>query len=407
MPKLFAENLAIVDEKWIIAMIQAALQPINKEFVCLGSKTAIRRAMERFEDAERVIIHWEGYTRRGGAIVEELMESTPLFDVKNQVIILTTEPNREDVYYFHELGLARVIKVSQTKKGQQAAREELASHFLKPISKGTPLKDAWLKVQNLLDDLGPNSEFERVTAIEKAIAKLSQKSKGKLSATYYDAMGTISYARGNATKAEQFWMKALELNPNFYRTYQNLIKFYDTEKKYDQSLSLMHKLNKLNRNNISRLTDIGETHKKMENNTKAEHYFNLVLDQDENHTRALNGLAEIRFDQGLFEDARKLLQKSDNPEATASNLNRKGIELVRAKRFQEALELYQNAQYVLPNQEKGPMLLYNIGLCYSRWGKFKLAREYLKLALIKKPDYEKAKTLLNRLDVNPARSRSS
>ena len=43
--------------------------------------------MERFEDAERVIIHWEGYTRRGGAIVEELMESTPLFDVKNQVII--------------------------------------------------------------------------------------------------------------------------------------------------------------------------------------------------------------------------------------------------------------------------------------------------------------------------------
>ena len=68
----------------------------------------------------------------------------------------------------------------------------------------------------------------------------------------------------------------------------------------------------------------------------------------------------------------------------------------------EACEHYTRAQYVLPHQDKGPLLFYNIGLCYARWGKHKMAQEFLKIALIKEPTYRKAQKLLEQVDLKYA-----
>ena len=43
------------------------------------------------------------------------------------------------------------------------------------------------------------------------------------------------------------------------------------------------------------------------------------------------------------------------------------------------------------------MLFYNIGLCYEKWGKRDMAQEFLKIALIKEPNYKKAQKLLNQI----------
>jgi tetratricopeptide (TPR) repeat protein len=81
----------------------------------------------------------------------------------------------------------------------------------------------------------------------------------------------------------------------------------------------------------------------------------------------------------------------------AAKLNKMGITMVQAGRYAEALEHYSKAQYVLPQQEKGPQLFFNIGLCYARWGKHSTAQEFLKLALIKEPNYKKAEKLLEQI----------
>jgi len=39
-----------------------------------------------------------------------------------------------------------------------------------------------------------------------------------------------------------------------------------------------------------------------------------------------------------------------------------------------------------------------VGLCYWRWGRHDVAREFIKLALIKDPAYQKAKVLLARIE---------
>jgi tetratricopeptide (TPR) repeat protein len=72
--------------------------------------------------------------------------------------------------------------------------------------------------------------------------------------------------------------------------------------------------------------------------------------------------------------------------------------MVRGNKYEQALEHYTRAQYVLPQQEKGPMLFFNIALCYYRWGRFTLAREFVRIALIKDPRYGKAQRLLQLVD---------
>jgi len=130
----------------------------------------------------------------------------------------------------------------------------------------------------------------------------------------------------------------------------------------------------------------------------AEHYYGAALERDNQFSRALNGLAAVRFRAGDYEHSRELLQKSTSSVQIARELNMHGIQLVKSGRYEAALQHYTKAIYVLPQKEKGPMLFYNIGLCYSRWNKTDMAKEFLKLALIKEPNYEKAKRLLESLN---------
>jgi Tfp pilus assembly protein PilF len=71
---------------------------------------------------------------------------------------------------------------------------------------------------------------------------------------------------------------------------------------------------------------------------------------------------------------------------------------VRQGKYREALTHYSHAQYVLPQQDKSPLLFYNMGLCFARWGRPHTASEFLRIALIKQPEFKKAQQLLSRLE---------
>jgi Tfp pilus assembly protein PilF len=131
---------------------------------------------------------------------------------------------------------------------------------------------------------------------------------------------------------------------------------------------------------------------------KAEHQYLLALERDSMSSAALNGMAQVKFVSGDLAGCRDLLSRSRTSARAAARFNANGIELVKTKCFPEAMELYRRAQFVLPQQEKGPMLFYNMGLCYWRWGRHDVARDFIKLALIKDPAYQKAKVLLARIE---------
>ncbi len=393
----FNENLVIVDNiPWLQKFMATALHALGKGLVIMPSSTAMHRSYSRFRDAPRIVIHWESTHRHGGALIEELLEIAPYFPVADRIVILTTNPHSEDVFYFSELGLKRIVRVIQHKPGFQLAFKELKIHFAES-SKLNPFENAWQKIHKYIDGIKSKPTEEQLRTVEKAISELRKKSTGQPSARYFDAIASVADLKGESDIAEMNWLKALDINPNFFRASENLTQFYEKGEKFSLAVNLLQRLNQRNKHSITRMIQLGRVHRKINRDDKAEHYFQLALDKDRYCNRALNGLAEIRFDQGNYAEAKELLRRSKTSIDTASYLNQRGIELVKQNKFEEALHLYQNAQFVLPLQDKGPMLFYNIGLCYSRWGKHDKAVDYLRLALIKKPDYDKASILLKKV----------
>lgn len=400
-PARFSETLAIMDDQtWIWSLTSKPLDYLGMPHVRLPSTVPIRQSWERLRDAARIIIHWEAKGRSGGAVIEEILDVQPNFDVGERVVVLTTNPTHEDVVYFSELGVRRIIRVRNRDKDLIQAGRELDLHLTaEPESDRKEI--TWRKLLYVLDTLPEKVAAETVQRIEEGVRKLKPE---EFTARYLDALATVSMLKDDDENAVRGWHAALDRNPNYYRTFHNLIRFYRRRGKLEDALALMQKLQELNKASISRLVGMGEIQMQMHDFGKAESYFKSALERDSHCSGALNGLAEIRFHQGHLEESRQLLARSHLAFKCASSLNQQGIEMVRRNKFEDALDHYTRAQYVLPHQDKGPLLFYNIGLCYARWGKHKMAREFLKIALIKEPTYRKAQKLLDQVDIQYAQT---
>jgi len=404
----FKESIGFIDDAgWVWQLLQKSFETLNYKAHRLPSQTLIRHSWNRLKMAPCFVIHWEARGRSGGAIVEEIVDVDPNFDVAKRVIILTSNPIHEDVVYFSELGIKRIVRVRNREKELAASLAELQGHIseITQTESKSNVDDLWRRSLMAIDRLPENPESSVLEKIEQNIAKI--RSPQKPSARDLDAIGSVAFKRSQYAEAFTLWNQALSINPNYFRTYQNMIKAYRKKNEHYEAYQLMQKLQLLNRSNISRLVGMGELQLELQDDRKAEHFFRSALEKDAWSSGALNGMATLKFRQGELDLARGMLEKSRLSYRFAAELNRQGIEMVRSGRYTEALEHYSKAQYVLPQQEKGPQLFYNIGLCYSRWGRFDMASEFLKLALIKEPNYKKAQKLLEQLQMQIALRESS
>ncbi len=393
------EFLAILDESsWIWSFIERQFQKLrDQEYLRLPGTTPIRRSWERFKNAPRIIIHWENKSRSGGAIIEEILDVDPLYSVAEKIIVVSTNPTHEDVVYFSELGVRRVLRLRNHEKHLKASEKELYNH-LRALPDRSDTDRLWRKLMFSIDTIDEeNLTVDFINNLEQKLDTIVETCSEAESARHLELRASIAALRKQDGQAADLWLRAIDKNPNYYRAHNNLIKFYLATGQKEEALSLMQRMQRLNKSNISRLVAMGQIHLEQDETRKAEHLFKSALERDKYCNGALNGMAEIRFKQGDLEESRKLLARSTKAEQAASRFNLMGIELVRKKKFEQALEHYTKAQYVLPQQEKGPLLFYNIGLCYSRWGKPEKAIEFVKIALIKEPNYSKAQNLLTQL----------
>jgi Tfp pilus assembly protein PilF len=383
------------DDTWIWHFVRTSLEEMRLHFLKVPSSLRIRKSWHRLQHAERIIIFWEGEIRSGGSIIEEILDIDPRFDVGGKVIILTANPIREDIVYLSELGVKRVVRIRHKEADLQVASQELKNHMFDTFSKN-PIEVNWNRLQNMLDALPEKPHVDQVNALLNIVKKLHVSRKA--SARYFDALATIASRTGEFDKAEKLWREALDINPNYYRAQNNLIAMLARVGQHRRALEMLYRMQNFNKSKIGRIADIGVMYARLKDTIKAEYYLKRALEKDDCYNRALNELAELRFKAGEMDEARDLLRRCDSAYKFASKLNKEGISLVKDSKYDRALKLYTDAQYVLPQKEKGPQLFFNIGLCYARWGKYDLAKKFLQIALIKQPDYEKAKQLLARLE---------
>ncbi len=392
----FHEILVVADDQISIwPFLRGVLGKINVPFLRLPSNASIRKSWHRFQHAPRIIVQWEGSGRRGGAIIEEILDVCPHYYVAEQIIVITTDPTHEDVVYLSELGVSRIIRFRNRDKEILVAGEELRQHVAGDGQKNKSER-LWRELLRVIDLAPTNATLERFQKIEQRLYQL-QELEGPASARFYYALAGIRQKMGQKAEAESFYRKALDLNSNYFRAYNKLVELLKDDNRLGEALAIMKKLHAWNKENISRMCDMGDIYARNGEDEKAKHQFHSALERDEYCSRALNGMASIQFRAGNLDEARKYLAHSNLAYQLARELNLHGIELVREKKYAEALDHYTRAQYVIPQQDKGPMLFYNMGLCYSRWNKIEMAKEFLKLALIKEPTYSKARKLLDQL----------
>ncbi len=394
--KLFKESVVIMDDNtWLWGLVERTLNSMNTSFVKFASSMTIRQSWNRFHDTPFMVIHWESKFRGGGALIEEILEIDQRYDAANKLIVITTNPIHEDVVYFSELGIKRVIRARPRDKEMLVSADELSHHIqdiLNPPAKSS-IEGLWRKIIVALDKLPENPPEALLSRIEDNISKLRNSAKPP-SARDLEAMACVNIKRKQYPTAIRLLNDAIQANPNYFRAWNTLIDVKRQMGEHAETYALLQKMQMHNRGSVRRLVAMGEEQIALKDLLKAEHCFKSALDKDAWCAKALNGLAEVKFEQDELDEARSLLAKSAIAYRVASKLNLLGVGLVRNGDFEKALEHYSKAQYVLPQQEKGPQLLYNIALCYAKWGRLPMADEFLKLALIKEPNYKKASRLL-------------
>ena len=386
------------DDTWLWELTANALSGSGHSYIKTASTMTIRHSWNRFRETPFVVVHWECKHRGGGAIIEEILDIDRRYDVANKIIVITTNPIHEDVVYFSELGVRRIVRARHRERDMALAAGEIRQHIndiVTPPSKAS-IETLWRKIIVALDSVTENAPESLLARIEENIKKLRDPAK-PVTARELEALGGVEFRRGRHAEAVALLNQAIQVNPNYFRAWNTLIDVKRAAGEHQEAYALLLKMQMHNRASIRRLVALGEEQLALQDHRRAETYFKGALDKDGWCSRALNGLAEVKFEQGELDEARGLLAKSTIAYKFAVKLNLHGIELVKNAAYEKALEHYSRAQYVLPQQEKGPQLLYNIALCYAKWGRMPMAEEFLKLALIKEPNYKKASKLLDQV----------
>jgi pentatricopeptide repeat protein len=393
--KMLEKSLVICDDTtWIWHFINTTLRSREIDHLRLNSSFSFKTNWQRFKSCKHIILVWENRFRPHGSIIEEIKGIEPTRDIGEQVIVITTSPGRQDVIYFHELGIYKIVKLENDKTRIEQARKELTSYMENHQVKNTQIMG---KLHRLLDLIMQKPTKDLIDIAIKLHKAMTGKPGNKLKAPIYDIDATLAYARKDLPLAISYWEKALDLNPNYFRAVNSLIHVYREMNEPNKAIMLMKKMHQNNNRHVGRLTCMGQTYLDVKNNYLAEGFFSRAIEKDKFSDPAKTGLAEVKFLQGDLVTAKRLLQDVHSSDTIAKSLNRRGIDLVHSEHYKEALKHYIQAHYILPDQNKSSLIFYNIGLCYSRWGEFALAEQYLKLALIKNPDYAKAKSLLARV----------
>lgn len=389
--RLLDEIVLITDsENHISRFVSQALRDLPVQIIRVASSLRFDKNWHRFANAKLFIMDWTCRSRNPAGVIEELQAASKNPSISDKVVCILTTPVKGDIYCLAELGIHRVLRFSSSTPLLNKLHIELRKQ-VNQIPKPKLLEKKWKSIyfQSMAVATGKNTAIDHV---EKTLNTLL--ADGVKSARYYDCLALINQGRQNFEAAHSSWQKAIDLNPNYFSAYENWSRSLTALNRHEEAYSLLKRMCALNNNRVSRLAQMGFLQLEMKNLVSAEHLFKTALQKNPYQPKALNGLAEVQFIKGEYEECKRLLSQSSQGPAIASRLNKLGIHLVKEGNYELALELYVNARNVLPNSDKGPLLFYNMALCYSKWGRPELARKFATLALIKDPSYQKPRNLL-------------
>lgn len=195
----------------------------------------------------------------------------------------------------------------------------------------------------------------------------------------YNNLGTCYRGWQKYELAIETYNKALTMNPKSSQAYNNLGLVYKDLTHYEKSLECLEKSVEINNKNVLAINNIGLVNRKLKNYEKAIFWFNRCIDIQENYYEAYVNRATVKNDIGEFKSAIVDLKKAIelnpvSPQAynnLGSTYNELGNPVEAEKCFKKSIEINPN----------DPENHTNLGIAYEYMGNHIDANLYFEKAL--------------------------
>ena len=152
--------------------------------------------------------------------------------------------------------------------------------------------------------------------------------------------------------------------------------------------------------NIERISSMIDLYLEMKAPEMAVEKQKEVLDMNPDQPDMKFDMFQRLDEAGFSDEAVDFCQDTTGPREVVKFYNNKGVVMAKTASLDDAVKEYERALLYYPNNKNNYQIHYNIGLAYARMKKstkIQLAIEHLELCLQQKDDFEKAKTLLDRI----------
>lgn len=210
-------------------------------------------------------------------------------------------------------------------------------------------------------------------------------------------LGDIFFNSDRMEDAKKKFELILTINPNSSIASNKLSQIYMANKEFKKASDILNKLADVNPYNIKILENTGLSNLEIGDTEKAKKITEKLSTIDKNNKVASEVTAHVEIKNGNVEKGIASLSKSHSEKELVSFFNNKGVNLVREKKIPEAIDMYKDCISKLKKNKFLYVVHFNLGFAYYRTGDLKNAQQYLNNAVELKPDFEKAKNILNKI----------
>lgn len=185
-------------------------------------------------------------------------------------------------------------------------------------------------------------------------------------ATWLNSLGNILSRQKKYQEAEDIFLNAINLKPDYTSAYSNLGNCYLAQKKYKQAINAYKKAITLNPHYVEAHYNLGTAYAAQQQYAEAQASLQQTIKLAPKHAAAYGQLAQIYLDQNIFDQAKLMLKKrlALNPQHAKSHFDL-GIMLLNEQQVSAALEHLETAAQL---NDAIPWLNYHLGLAYLQQG---------------------------------------
>jgi len=282
-----------------------------------------------------------------------------------------------------------------------AAESEVDSYLLKPFQTASLENRLSEIIRKKLQPSGGEAMFLQAQKLKlnghieealKLLEKLTMPPYKKQAKTF-NLAGECIQILGDDLRAAEYYQQAIEVNPKYLKTYQNLAALLESKGRLEEARQYLEQAQALSPLNTERLFHLGKLCLQGGNQELAQTYFHQCLKSGHNFTNSQRQEAAETFLQaGLSADAEKLFSQSLKEDPQNIHLyNRLGIALRQQQKHREALDCYDKALKVDPNNEK---IYFNIGILFFDLGEKQKSLDAFHKALKLRPNFPEARDFI-------------